>query len=377
MLTGAASKTDIVLASKQKKKTQQTLFFSNGKLKFHARALCVAKRQKRKKSVSNTRAVGAVASKSISAAGGSASYAADDDADDAADDVSSSSSSTPQQKRSGAKRKSKRKDTGVSHKKRKKTHERKKVKFHIPQKRVNAEQVPEMLMAEQNIVPSDATVAAETAGFNRSQTMNKQTYDAWKQAEMLYGDQNYLGMKHNIDDLRNELPRLSREAENKLLHECRRGEAVCEMGVHCESREMSQRKGITPPICLPQVKFDDGREGYSCCLMCLRNEACSSLISGRTNRQSIRKDVCIQSHANYVSVPNEYRKEDILPVRFNAWEGICLPIVGHRDSGYEAKAKTLPNGKTQRYWCQEKGYPRPNLGPCNALESSSSSSFLS
>ena len=40
VLTGATSKMDIVLASKPKKKTQQTLFFSNGKLKFHARALC-------------------------------------------------------------------------------------------------------------------------------------------------------------------------------------------------------------------------------------------------------------------------------------------------------------------------------------------------
>ena len=216
----------------------------------------------------------------------------------------------------------------------------------------------------------------QISGLLQSASLARNSGD-YEQAAMLYGDQNYLGMKHNIDDLRNELPRLSREVENNLLQECRRGESVCEMGIHCESVEMSQRKGIHPPIRLPSVKFGEGRDGYLCCLMCLRNEACSNLIFGRTNRRATRQDVCIQSHANYVSVPNEYRKEDILPVRFNAWEGICLPIVGHRDSGYEAKAKTLPNGKTQRYWCQEKGYPRPSVGPCNAIESSSSSSSSS
>ena len=153
------------------------------------------------------------------------------------------------------------------------------------------------------------------------------------------------------------------------------------MNDRCESVRLSNKLGVSPPIRLAAVKksnFD-----FKVCLMCLRNMASAQLLRLRMDRTGMVREGCLQSHANYVGVHGEYRKVDCLAVRHDRWEGICLPIVQHRDSGYEPK--TTPSSQTtdgehvpgQRYWCQQKGYPFPEAEIVTPDFSSSSSSSSS
>ena len=252
-------------------------------------------------------------------------------------------------------------------------------------KSVNATETPEILSMEGNVVPQDATVAAETASFNRSQASSG--FDAWLEAEMKHvmstkvEDHFSLETSARVDQLREDLPRLRRAEEDALLEETNDSRRVCRMGAFCESVRLSKAKGVSPPIRLPFVQKDDF--DYGQCIMCARNQATSQLLRLRMDRAGMVRDCCLQSHGNYVNLPGEYRAIDCLPVRHDRWEGIALPIVQHRDSGYKAKARPQQNATgttTVRYWCQLEGYPpvstRPDA-PTSTTSSNASSNASS
>lgn len=234
--------------------------------------------------------------------------------------------------------------------------------------KVNAVNMPEILSMEGNVVPTDATVRAETALFNRAQ--KRTGFDAWLEAEMKIvlseqAEESFsLETDARVDQLREDLPRFRRAEEDELLKEVPpKSMRVCEMNDRCESVRLSNKLGVSPPIRLAAVKKGDF--DFKVCLMCLRNMASAQLLRLRMDRTGMVREGCLQSHANFVNVHGEYRKVDCLAVRHDRWEGICLPIVQHRDSGYEPK--TLPAVETdegehvpgRRYWCQNKGYPLP------------------
>ena len=238
--------------------------------------------------------------------------------------------------------------------------------------RVNAENNPEILKMEGNIVPTDATVQAETASFNRTQNITGM--DAWLEAEMKdimsrkVEDSFSLDTEAEVDKLREELPRFRRAEEDTMLHETLTAAEACEMNDHCESVRMSRDKGISPPIRLPSVRREQC--DYKQCLMCLRKVCTEQLMRLRMDRCGMVRTGCLQSHANYINI-GEYRVADCLPCRHDKWEGLALPMVQHRDSGYEARSKIVTftddsgasRTREQRYWCQEKGYPLPTVQP--------------
>ena len=101
----------------------------------------------------------------------------------------------------------------------------------------------------------------------------------------------------------------------------------------------------------------------------------------RMDRCGMVRTGCLQSHANYINI-GEYRVEDCLPCRHDRWEGLALPIVQHRDSGYTAKSRRVQYAdddgvqrtRDQRFWCQQEGYPLPTVQPKFHASSGSSSS---
>lgn len=229
---------------------------------------------------------------------------------------------------------------------------------------------------EGHVMPQDATVAAETASFNRAQASSG--FDAWLEAEMKHvmlqkAEETFsLETSARVDQLREDLPRLRRAEEAVLLEETDDRRRMCRMGEFCESVRLSKAKGVCPPIRLAFV-HKDGFD-YQQCLMCLRNTATTQLLRLRMDRVSMVRDCCLQSHANYVNIPGEYRLEDCLPVRHDRWEGFALPIVQHRDSGYQAKARaSAPAAAVEgasdataavvRFWCQQVGYPPAHTQP--------------
>ena len=254
--------------------------------------------------------------------------------------------------------------------------------------KVSVQDTPEILSMEGNVVPTDATVQAETASFNRAQ--KRTGFDAWLEAEMKIvlseqAEETFsLETDARVDQLREDLPRFRRAEENAFLVEVgSKSSRCCEMNDRCESVRLSNKLGVSPPIRLAAVKkrtFD-----FKVCIMCLRNMASAQLLRLRRDRTGMVREGVLQSHANYVDVHGEYRKVDCLAVRHDRWEGIALPIVQHRDSGYTPKQKTVTCGdgqvETRRYWCQKEGYPVPNSDvaspPSNASSSSSSSSSAS
>ena len=262
--------------------------------------------------------------------------------------------------------------------------------------KVSADNTPEILAMEGNVVPTDATVRAETALFNRAQ--KRTGFDAWLEAEMKIvlseqAEESFsLETDARVDQLREDLPRFRRAEEDELLKEVSsKSMRVCEMNDRCESVRLSNKLGVSPPIRLAAVKKGDF--DFKVCLMCLRNMASAQLLRLRMDRTGMVREGCLQSHANFVNVHGEYRKVDCLAVRHDRWEGICLPIVQHRDSGYEPK--TMPSTQTpegehvpgRRFWCQDKGYPlpeasvaatppSPTASATTAASSSEPSSFL-
>ena len=262
--------------------------------------------------------------------------------------------------------------------------------------KVNADNTPEILAMEGNVVPTDATVRAETALFNRAQ--KRTGFDAWLEAEMKIvlseqAEESFsLETDARVDQLREDLPRFRRAEEDELLKEVSpKSLRVCEMNDRCESVRLSNKLGVSPAIRLAAVKKGDF--DFKVCLMCLRNMASAQLLRLRMDRTGMVREGCLQSHANFVNVHGEYRKVDCLAVRHDRWEGICLPIVQHRDSGYEPK--TMPAVETdegehvpgRRFWCQNKGYPlpeatvaatppSPSAAAAAAAASSEASSFL-
>ena len=252
--------------------------------------------------------------------------------------------------------------------------------------KVTADTTPEILAMEGNVVPTDATVRAETALFNRSQ--KRTGFDAWLEAEMKIvlseqAEESFsLKTDARVDQLREDLPRFRRAEEDELLREVpAKSMRVCEMNDRCESVRLSNKLGVSPPIRLAAVKKSDF--DFKVCLMCLRNMASAQLLRLRMDRTGMVREGCLQSHANFVNVHGEYRKIDCLAVRHDRWEGICLPIVQHRDSGYEPK--TTPSSETpegehapgRRFWCQKKGYPLPEASLAKSASASASSSASS
>lgn len=230
---------------------------------------------------------------------------------------------------------------------------------------VNAETTPEILQMEGGLVPSEATVEAETQNLNRINSTAG--FDAYLEAEIHHlldnstHDQFCLETDPDVDQLREDLPRFTRKDENAMLIEVSpRSPYACEMGRSCESIKMSTRKGISPPIVLGAVR-KEGFSEYKQCLLCLRNSATATLLRLRMDRVGMVRDGCLQTHANYCNINGEYRKEDCLPVRRDRYEGIVLPIVAHRNSGYQAKELRNSDGKKTRFWCQKEGYPCPTM----------------
>ena len=130
-----------------------------------------------------------------------------------------------------------------------------------PTTRVTAADTPDILSMEGNVVPQDATVAAETASFNRAQASSG--FDAWLEAEMKHvmstkvEDNFSLETSARVDQLREDLPRLRRAEEDALLEETKEPRRVCRMGEFCESVRLSKAKGVSPPIRLPMVQQDN------------------------------------------------------------------------------------------------------------------------
>ena len=252
--------------------------------------------------------------------------------------------------------------------------------------KVSADTAPEILAMEGNVVPTDATVRAETALFNRAQ--KRTGFDAWLEAEMKIvlseqAEESFsLKTDARVDQLREDLPRFRRAEEDELLREVpAKSMRVCEMNDRCESVRLSNKLGVSPPIRLAAVKKGDF--DFKVCLMCLRNMASAQLLRLRMDRTGMVREGCLQSHANFVNVHGEYRKIDCLAVRHDRWEGICLPIVQHRDSGYEPKTMAAAGTEEgehvpgRRFWCQKKGYPLPEASVAKPSSPSASSSAAS
>lgn len=229
---------------------------------------------------------------------------------------------------------------------------------------VSVETTPEILHMEGSLVPSETTVEAETQNLNRNSSAAG--FDGWLEAEirqMLQDstqEQFCLETDACVDQLREDLPRFTRREEDAMLVEVSpRSPYVCEMGRSCESIKMSKHKGVSPPIVLGAVR-KEGFSDYKQCLLCLRNTATSTLLRLRMDRVGMVRDGCLQTHANYCNINGEYRKIDCLPIRRDRYEGLVLPIVAHRNSGYRAK-ELNSDGTKRRFWCQKEGYPRPNM----------------
>ena len=191
--------------------------------------------------------------------------------------------------------------------------------------RVDAESTPEILTMEGSVLPTDATVEAETACFNRSQ--NNNGLDAWLEQELRYmmsqkAEEGFsLETDVRVDQLREDLPRFRRAEETRMLQEEKNPSRWCEMGESCESVRLSRVYGVHPPIRLASVRKE--RCDHRQCLMCLRNLATMQLLRLRMDRCGMVREGCLQSHGNYVNVRGEYRAEDCLPVR----SGKCVPRV--------------------------------------------------
>ena len=181
-----------------------------------------------------------------------------------------------------------------------------------------------------------------------------------------------------VDQLREDLPRFRRAEEDKFLEEVpAHSLRVCEMNDRCESVRLSNKLGVSPPIRLAAVKKGDF--DFKVCLMCLRNMASAQLMRLRMDRTGMVREGVLQTHANLCNVHGEYRKIDTLAVRHDRWEGICLPIVQHRDSGYQPKCADAVDstGTRRRFWCQKEGYPYPETHMTSSSSTLSTSSSTS
>ena len=247
---------------------------------------------------------------------------------------------------------------------------------------VSVETTPEILQMEGSLVPSETTVEAETQNLNRNNSTAG--FDGWLEAEirqMLQDstqEQFCLETDARVDQLREDLPKFTRKEEDAMLVEVSpRSPYACEMGRSCESIKMSALKGISPPIVLGAVR-KEGFSDYKQCLLCLRNTATATLLRLRMDRVGMVRDGCLQTHANYCNINGEYRKEDCLPIRRDRYEGIVLPIVVHRNSGYRARELRHSDDTKTRFWCQKEGYPYPNMSMTAAPEDTNEEgSFLS
>jgi len=237
--------------------------------------------------------------------------------------------------------------------------------------RVSEETTPEILEMEGSLVPSDVTLEAETQHLNRQNMVTG--FDGWMEAEirqMLNSKQEAFCLETSakVDALREQLPRMTRAEEEKWLVEVSdRDRNVCEMGLNCESVCMSKAKGVNPPIRLPCVE-KEGFGSYKMCLLCLRNTSTCTLLRLRMDRVSMIQDSCLQTHANYVNLNGEYRKEHTLPIRRDRYEGVVAPMVAHFHSGYNGKEKTDDAGRRKRYWAQD-GYTLPSVMPYDVRSS--------
>ena len=237
--------------------------------------------------------------------------------------------------------------------------------------RVSEETTPEILEMEGSLVPSDVTLEAETQHLNRQNMVTG--FDGWMEAEirqMLNSKQEAFCLETSakVDALREQLPRMTRAEEDKWLVEVSaRDRNVCEMGLNCESVCMSKAKGVNPPIRLPCVE-KEGFGSYKMCLLCLRNTSTCTLLRLRMDRVSMIQDSCLQTHANYVNLNGEYRKEHTLPIRRDKYEGVVAPMVAHFHSGYNGKEKTDDAGRRKRYWAQD-GYTLPSVMPYDVQSS--------
>ena len=231
--------------------------------------------------------------------------------------------------------------------------------------RVTEETVPAIMEMEGNLVPSDVTQEAETLNLNRQNVVTG--FDGWMEEQirhMLTQKQEAFCLETSakVDELREQLPRLTRAEEDSWLVEVSpRSRSVCQMGMSCESIAMSKAKGVNPPLRLPCVQ-KDGFHEYGMCLLCLRNTATCTLLRLRMNRVSAIQDSCTQTHANLVNVNGEYMKKHCLPIRRDKYEGVVAPMVAHFHSGYVAKEKLGENNKRVRFWAQD-GYTMPNVMP--------------
>lgn len=251
--------------------------------------------------------------------------------------------------------------------------------------RVTPETMPEILTMEGRLVQSDATLEAETQHLNRQNMVSG--FDGWMEAEirqMLNTKQEAFCLETSakVDDLREQLPRMTRAEEDEWLVEVSpRSKNVCEMGLNCESVSMSKAKGVNPPIMLPCVQ-KEGFNSFKMCLLCLRNTSTCTLLRLRMDRVSMIQDSCLQTHVNYVNLNGEYRKEHMLPIRRDKYEGVVAPTVAHFHSGYNGREKINGAGNRVRYWAQD-GYTLPNVMPYDVHpteqtvdEQTSSGSFL-
>lgn len=232
--------------------------------------------------------------------------------------------------------------------------------------RVTPETMPEILEMEGCLVPSDATLEAETQHLNRQNTVSG--FDGWMEAEireMLNTKEEAFCLETSakVDDLREQLPRMTRAEEDEWLVEVSPSSTnVCEMGsLNCESVCMSKAKGVNPPIMLPCVQ-KEGFNSFKMCLLCLRNTSTCTLLRLRMDRVSMIQDSCLQTHVNYVDLNGEYKKEHVLPIRRDKYEGVVAPMVAHFHSGYNGREKIDGAGKRTRYWAQD-GYTMPSVMP--------------
>lgn len=238
---------------------------------------------------------------------------------------------------------------------------------------VSEETTPEILSAEGNLLPTNATLEAETMNLNRN---NARTgLDPYMESyiqEMLRdnddGEKYRLETAHFVDKHRESLPTLTRAQEDALMVGVPlRSPDICQMGSSCESLIMSKAKGVNPPICLPCVEIE-GFGPYLQCILCMRGTATRGLLKIRMDDVSMIQDACLQTHVNLVNLNREYRKEHTLPIRRDKYEGVVAPCVAHFFSGYTAKERAGASETSVRYW-EQSGYTMPDVVPYDVQNS--------
>jgi hypothetical protein len=150
---------------------------------------------------------------------------------------------------------------------------------------------------------------------------------------------------NNIEQMRANLPAISRQHEEKYLCEPTGKQRACLMGTSCEGTMIDNERAFI----LREYLFPDAEEEYirtgkythdvNLCLLCMRNETCRAYFSIRGNGQSLREDAILQYYRNIVDVKGQYCLRDTVCSSKHTYEGLIAPVVLHSLSAYKLVVK--------------------------------------